>query len=329
MSLILLVENLSIGYDTKNGVLKAVDNISFRLEWGRSLGFVGESGCGKTTIGMTLMGLLPENGSILSGSINFQGKELTRMKEDQWRGVRGKDIAMIFQAAMNALNPVLKVGDQVAEAIVTHNPDLSPEQINDRLKALFKLVEIPEPRISDYPHEYSGGMKQRAVIAMALACTPKLVIADEPTTALDVIVQDQILKEIKKIQQAMDMSLIFISHDIAVVSQVCEDICVMYAGQIVEIGTREEVFKSPKHPYTKTLLASYLSLESEKDILIPKLMETPDLINAGPGCRFSSNCQYRSKGCLTDAPDWLNVSSTHKVFCCEQGVGQNSDQGLS
>ena len=323
MAIILLVENLSIGYNTKNGVLKAVDNISFRLEWGRSLGFVGESGCGKTTIGMTLMGLLPENGSILSGSINFLGKELTRMDEDQWRGIRGKDIAMIFQAAMNALNPVIRVGDQVTEAIVTHSPDLLPEQINDRLKALFKLVEIPESRMSDYPHEYSGGMKQRAVIAMALACTPKLIIADEPTTALDVIVQDQILKEIKKIQQAMDMSLIFISHDIAVVSQVCEDICVMYAGQIVETGTREEVFKSPKHPYTKTLLASYLSLDSDEDILIPKLMETPDLINAGSGCRFSGNCHCMSKGCLTDAPGWINVSSTHKVFCCEQGVDQS------
>lgn len=326
MAIILLVENLSIGYNTKKGVLKAVDNISFRLEWGRSLGFVGESGCGKTTIGMALMGLLPENGSILSGSINFQGKELTRMDEDQWRDVRGKDIAMIFQSAMNALNPVIRVGDQVIEAIVTHSPDLSPEQVNDRLKTLFDLVEIPEQRIFDYPHEYSGGMKQRAVIAMALACTPKLIIADEPTTALDVIVQDQILKEIKKIQQAMGMSLIFISHDIAVVSQVCEDICVMYAGQIVETGTREEVFKSPKHPYTKTLLASYLSLDSDENILIPKLMETPDLINEGSGCRFSGNCHCRSKGCLTGAPDWINVSSTHKVFCCEQGVDPSKAQ---
>ncbi|MBU1341385.1 MAG: ABC transporter ATP-binding protein [Proteobacteria bacterium] len=319
---ILSVENLSIGYNTKKGLLTAVNNISFSLEHGRSLGFVGESGCGKTTIGMALMGLLPENAAILSGKIHFSGEDLSRFTEKQWRNIRGKEIAMIFQAAMNALNPVFRVGEQIAEAITTHNPDLSTDKVNDRLKTLFNMVEIPESRMSDFPHEYSGGMKQRAIIAMALACSPKLVVADEPTTALDVIVQDQILKEIKKIQKAMNMSLIFISHDIAVVAEVCENICVMYAGQIVEMGTKQEVFKSPKHPYTKTLLASYLSLDSDEDIFVPDMMETPDLTGINTGCRFSVNCNCKSKNCSKDAPGWIDLTSTHKAFCCEQGLGR-------
>ncbi|MFH2093131.1 MAG: ABC transporter ATP-binding protein [Pseudomonadota bacterium] len=319
---ILCVENLSIGYKTKKGLLTAVNNISFSLEHGMSLGFVGESGCGKTTIGMALMGLLPENASILSGRIHFSGQDLSRITEKQWRNIRGKDIAMIFQAAMNALNPVFRVGEQIAEAITTHNPDLSTAKVNDRLKTLFNLVEIPESRIFDYPHEYSGGMKQRAIIAMALACSPKLVVADEPTTALDVIVQAQILKEIKKIQQSMNMSLIFISHDIAVVAEVCENICVMYAGQIVEMGTKQDVFRSPKHPYTKMLLASYLSLDSEDDIFVPDMMETPDLTVTNTGCRFSVHCNCRSKKCQDEAPGWIELTSSHKVFCCEQELGR-------
>ena len=211
---LLSIKNLSIGYQTKNGMLKAVDNISFDLEKGRPLGFVGESGCGKTTIGMTLMGLLPDNARILGGSIGFQNNDLTQLTENQWRKVRGKEIAMIFQAAMNALNPVMRVDEQVIEAIVTHTPDISSVDLENRINELFDLVEIPRARMKDFPHEYSGGMKQRVIIAMALACNPKLIIADEPTTALDVIVQDQILKEIKQIQKAMNTGLIFISHEI-------------------------------------------------------------------------------------------------------------------
>jgi len=215
---LLSIKNLTIGYQTKEGIIKAVDDISFEVETGRPLGFVGESGCGKTTLGMTLMGLLPDNARILSGSIGFQNKDLTQLTEDQWRKVRGKEIAMIFQAAMNALNPVMRVDEQVIEAIVTHQPEILPNDLETRINELFDLVEIPRARMKDFPHEYSGGMKQRVIIAMALACNPKLIIADEPTTALDVIVQDQILKEIKIIQQAMDTGLIFISHDIAVVA---------------------------------------------------------------------------------------------------------------
>jgi peptide/nickel transport system ATP-binding protein len=322
---LLSVKNLSIGYQSQNGMLKAVDNISFEVEKGRPLGFVGESGCGKTTIGMTLMGLLPNNASILGGTIGFENNDLTKFNEDQWRTIRGKEIAMIFQAAMNALNPVYRVDEQVIEAIVTHQPDISAMDLDKRVKELFDLVEIPQNRMKDFPHEYSGGMKQRVIIAMALACNPQLIIADEPTTALDVIVQDQILKEIKIVQKAMDTGMIFISHDIAVVASVCKDICVMYGGQIVETGTREEVFGSPRHPYTKTLLGSYLSLDNTGDIIIPDMREAADLKLENGHCRFAVNCKTCSKACKVKVPDWIQISSTHKAFCCEESVVRNTN----
>ncbi len=317
---LLSVKDLSIGYQTKKGLLKAVDNISFDLEKGRPLGFVGESGCGKTTIGMALMGLLPDNAVILGGSIQFQGEDLVSLTEKQWRRVRGAKIAMIFQAAMNALNPVHRVDEQIKEAIITHQPDMSDADLSDRLHALFDLVDIPAARMKDYPHEYSGGMKQRVIIAMALACDPDLIIADEPTTALDVIVQDQILREIKKVQEKTHAGLIFISHDIAVVASVCDEICVMYAGQIVETGTRKEVFRSPRHPYTRSLLGSYLSLDNINDIVIPDMQESPDLLLDIGSCRFADNCKVCSGACRKQAPGWVQISSTHKAFCCEPDV---------
>lgn len=312
---LLSVDHLSIGYQTQKGMLKAVDNIRFDLEKGQSLGFVGESGCGKTTIGMALMGLLPENAVILGGHIRFQGEDLASLTETQWQTVRGAKIAMIFQAAMNALNPVMPVNEQIKEAIITHQPDISKTDLADRMKELFDLVDIPARRMKDYPHEYSGGMKQRAIIAMALACAPALIIADEPTTALDVIVQDQILREIKKVQEATRTGLVFISHDIAVVASVCERICVMYAGQIVETGTRKEVFKSPRHPYTRTLLNSYLSLDNLNDIRVPDMKESPDQTIDTDECRFAGSCSY-AKGCAGRSPDWIDISPTHKAFCC-------------
>jgi peptide/nickel transport system ATP-binding protein len=317
---LLSVNNLTIGYQTKKGLLKAVDNISFDLEKGRPLGFVGESGCGKTTIGMALMGLLPDNAVILGGSILFQGSDLVTFTEKQWRQVRGAKIAMIFQAAMNALNPVHRVDEQIKEAIITHQPDMPEKDLNGRLRELFNLVDIPVERMTDYPHEYSGGMKQRAIIAMALACDPDLIIADEPTTALDVIVQDQILREIKAVQQQTDTGLVFISHDIAVVASVCEQICVMYAGQIVETGTRKEVFKSPRHPYTRALLGSYLSLDNLNDIKIPKMQEAPDQLSDTGSCRFAANCSACSGACANRDPGWIDITSTHKAWCCEPEV---------
>ncbi len=320
---VLKVDNLSVGYKSKKGLVNAINNISFSLEQGRSLGFVGESGCGKTTIGMTLMGLLPDNGSILQGDIIFNGNNIARFNDEEWRAFRGKEISMIFQAAMNAMNPVIRVGEQIAEVIEIHNPDMSKTDVYNQVKKMFNLVEIPENRLRDYPHQYSGGMKQRAIIAMALACMPRLIIADEPTTALDVIVQDQILKEIKKIQKALNTSIIFISHDIAVVADVCKDICVMYGGQIVEKGTREEVFKSPRHPYTKTLLGSYLSLDSEDNINVPEMREAPDLITKTQACIFAQSCNCKSKNCQNKTPGWVNLSSTHQALCFEDVLNKD------
>jgi len=314
---LLSVKNLSVGYETKQGLVKAVDNISFDLKKGDPLGFVGESGCGKTTIGMTLMGLLPDNARVLGGSMEFAGKDLAQLNETGWQSVRGREVAMIFQAAMNALNPVYRVDEQIKEAIITHHPDISDKQLNIRISELFDLVEIPRNRIHDYPHEYSGGMKQRVVIAMALACSPRLIIADEPTTALDVIVQDQIIKGLKAIAARFNTGLIFISHDIAVVASVCDYICVMYGGQIVEKGRSREVFYSPRHPYTQTLLGAYLSLDNEENIVIPEMGELPDLTTASGHCRFSVNCSSCSGACRNQEPQWVDISSTHKVRCCD------------
>ncbi len=309
------VENLCVSYQTKNGVLNAVDDISFLLEEGRSLGFVGESGCGKTTVGMALMGLLPENGAVTQGRVLYQGRDLIQLSDESMREVRWSEIAMIFQAAMNALNPVHRVHEQVREAIVTHQPGISKEDLNRQVQALFDLVEIPRDRMQDFPHQFSGGMKQRAVIAMALACSPKLIIADEPTTALDVIVQDQILQEIKIIQNRMNISVIFISHDIAVVADVCHDIAVMYAGQIVEFGSREEVFNTPIHPYTKLLLSSYLTLDGDKPAPLAVSGRAPNLINPPSGCRFYEQCPHASPACENRAPEYRQVTPTHRALC--------------
>ena len=314
---LLSVKNLSIGYQTARGNFRAVDNVSFDLHQGRPLGLVGESGCGKTTIGMALMGLLPENGRITSGEIQFQDRNLAACSPGEWNSVRGRDIAMIFQAAMNALNPVFRVDDQVREAIVAHFPDMPPKELEARVAELFDIVKIPRSRMRDYPHQYSGGMKQRVIIAMALACNPKVVVADEPTTALDVIVQDQILTELRSIQAKTHTGLVFISHDMAVVSSLCEDICVMYAGQIVEAGTREEVFCKPVHPYTRTLLGSYLSLDNQHEIRAPRMGDGPDLFSENKSCRFITNCPAAATVCQEHSPQWVQLSPTHRVLCCK------------
>ncbi len=313
---LLEVDNLSIGYQTKQGRLKAVEGVSFALDEGQSLGFVGESGCGKTTIGMALMGLLPPNGSVGQGRILFEGQDLLKMTEEERRDTRWKRIAMIFQAAMNAMNPVQRVGSQIAEAILVHDPTVEKEAALHQVEELFDLVGIPRDRLRDYPHQYSGGMKQRAIIAMALACRPRLIIADEPTTALDVIVQDQILTEIKELQKEFNIGVIFISHDISIVADMCRNIAVMYAGQMVEYGPREVVFESPVHPYTKALLSSFPTITGEKSDLTPIPGETPNLVRPPSGCRFGERCCDVSASCKTEAPKWVQMGPGHKALCC-------------
>jgi peptide/nickel transport system ATP-binding protein len=311
----LTVENLSVGYHTRKGFLKSVRGVSFALAEGKSLGLVGESGCGKTTIGMSLMRLLPENAAVTDGRILFEGKDLLKLSKKEIRQVRWKKIAMIFQAAMNALNPVHRVSEQIAEAILAHDADISEEAAMKQVESLFQVVGIPPERMRDYPHQYSGGMKQRAIIAMALSCNPSLIIADEPTTALDVIVQDQILNAIKDFQNKLNISLIFISHDIAVVADVCDSIGIMFAGQLVEYGKVKDVFDVPMHPYTRSLLASYLTLDKDIVQLNSNIGETPDLVNPIPGCCFSERCIVSEAACSLNTPEWVEISPTHKALC--------------
>jgi peptide/nickel transport system ATP-binding protein len=312
---LLEVESLSIGYHTDKGVLHAVEDVSFAVEHGRSLGLVGESGCGKTTIGMAILRLLPPNGEIIQGRIRFDGEDLLEKSPETMRRIRWKEIAMIFQAAMNALNPVHRVQDQIAEAIVTHEPQTPPETVQARVEALFDQVGIPRSRMRDFPHQYSGGMKQRAVIAMALALNPKLMIADEPTTALDVIVQDQILQAAKQIQNAYDIGMIYISHDIAVVAEVSHDIGVLYGGHLVEYGDREAVLESPMHPYTRLLLSSFLTVEGKKATKRHTPGDSPDLVAPSAGCRFCERCPYVESACRLEPVRYVAVSPTHRVLC--------------
>jgi len=261
---LLEVTNLSMHYETLEGNVLAVKDVTFNVKSGESFGLVGESGCGKTSVAMTLLQLQPENSVISEGSIKLDGKELIGLSENELRKVRWDSISIVFQGAMNAWNPVIKIGEQIREALREHYPENSKQTNIDKINQLFKMVGLDESTANRFPHELSGGMKQRAVIALALSCDPKIIIADEPTTALDVVIQDQILNEIKKVQELLGLSLIYISHDIAVIAEMTDKIAVMYAGSIVEIGPTSEVFNSPKHSYTKALLDSTPSIKGEK-----------------------------------------------------------------
>ena len=316
MTVLLEINNLSISYTTDKGEVPAVDGVSFQLQAGQSLGLVGESGSGKTTIGTAIMGLLPANAKIKNGSIIFEGYNLLEAEPESIRQVRWKKIAMIFQAAMNALNPIMPVADQIAEAICIHEPGVDSKAAHQRVAGLFEQVGIPQRRLKDYPHQYSGGMRQRAVIAMALACNPRLIIADEPTTALDVIVQSQILNTITELQSRLNIGIILISHDISVTAEVCHYLGVMYAGQIVEIGTRDEILAQPVHPYTQALLEAHITLANDK---VPKTVfgPAPHLEQVKSGCRFHARCNKSDPNCRHRQPSWHSLSETHKVLCWE------------
>ena len=274
---LLEVKNLSMHYDTLEGNVDAVKNISFTVKSGESFGLVGESGCGKTSVAMTLLQLQPENAVITQGSIKLDGKELIGLSENDLRKVRWDSISIVFQGAMNAWNPVIKIGEQIREAMREHYPENTKQENINKIIELFRMVGLDESITDRYPHELSGGMKQRAVIALALSCDPKVIIADEPTTALDVVIQDQILNEIKKVQDLLGLSLIYISHDIAVIAEMTDKIAVMYAGSIVEIGPTKDVFKTPKHSYTRALLDSTPSIRGEKKKLRSLDGEPPSL----------------------------------------------------
>ena len=311
---VLQVKDLTMHYQTRQGTVKAVDGISFELARGEVLGLVGESGCGKTSIAVTLMKLLPDNALILKGQVLLDGQDLMTMDDTTLRKYRWRRISMIFQAAMNSLNPVHRVGDQIVEAIEAHDMAATLKEAQETVDRLFRLVGL-DPRLTDrYPHEFSGGMRQRAVIAMALACQPDVIVADEPTTALDVIVQDRILRQIKEIQTDLNMSMIYITHDIAVVAEVTDRIGVMYAGKLVELGSTADVFGRPIHPYTKALLSVFPSIRGEKRPLTTLGGEPPNLVDPPTGCRFHPRCPYATAICQQEEPP-IVVRDGHWAAC--------------
>lgn len=298
---VLAVEDLTMHYMTRAGVVRAVDGVSFSVERGQSLGLVGESGCGKSSIAITLLKLLPDNARVVSGSISLSGVDLVPLGEEQMRAYRGSRISMVFQAAMNSLDPVYRVGDQIVEALEAHYAT-SHQEAMERVRELYDLVGLDPSFIPRYPHEYSGGMRQRAIIAMALACEPDLMIADEPTTALDVIVQDRILREMRNIQRSLAMSMIYISHDMAVIAEVSDVVGVMYAGKLVEFGPTADVYARPIHPYTRSLVSAFPSVRGEKHDLTTLPGEPPDLLDPPSGCRFHPRCVYATDDCRTSTP---------------------------
>ena len=311
---LLEVKDLKTQFKTSKGVVTAVDGVSFDLEEGEAIGLVGESGCGKTTTALSITQLLPENGSVSDGSITFNGKNLLSLNEKQIRKHRWNDIAIAFQGAMNALNPVMKIGDQIIESIIYHQGK-SYQEARIKTKELFELVEIDSKRIDQYPHEFSGGMKQRAMIAMALACDPKVLIGDEPTTALDVMVQAQILDLLERLREELKMSMILITHDLSVMADTCDKVAVMYAGKIVEIGSVEQIIKNSSHPYTKRLVNSFPNISGKRELPDSIPGAPPDLISPPKGCYFHERCDFATDQCRKEAPLLEEVKKGHYAAC--------------
>jgi oligopeptide transport system ATP-binding protein len=317
MEKLLDVKNLETSFKTSAGEVHAVRGISFYLEKGEALGIVGESGCGKSVTMMSIMRLLADNGRLAGGEIHFDGKDISSAKESVMEAIRGNDIGMIFQDPMTSLNPVYTIGYQLMEPLLKHRKISKSEAKKEAIKML-ELVGIPSPekRMKQYPHEFSGGMRQRAMIAMSLICEPKLIIADEPTTALDVTIQAQILDLMKDIKQKLHTAIILITHDLGVVADVCTKINVMYGGIIVETGTTEDIFYRGKHPYTWGLLRSIPNPKDDiKEKLIPIEGQPPDLLNPPAGCPFAARCDYAMKVCIQKQPPLFEVGEKHNVAC--------------
>jgi peptide/nickel transport system ATP-binding protein len=312
---LLEIENLKVHYETLRGFVHAVENVSFRLEKGMALGLAGESGCGKTSIALSILRLLPTNGRVVSGKVILDGENILEIDDKQFRKeIRWKKLSTIFQGAMNALNPVFKIGDQIAEGITLHEKVTKKEAL-DRAAQLLDLVGVKAERIDRYPHELSGGMKQRVVIAMALACNPLLVIADEPTTALDVIVQGQVLEVIKELQKKLNLSMIEISHDLALIAETCHEAAIMYAGSIAEYGDIISVLKNPLHPYTEKLIAAFPSVLGPKKRMPTIPGFPPNLVNPPTGCRFHPRCPVATQNCRIEEPSLVEIEKTHFVAC--------------
>ena len=318
MEHILEVKDLQTSFPTSSGEVKAVRGVSFFVNKGESVGIVGESGSGKSVTSLSVMQLLVGTGKIIGGSVKLNGRELVGLSPKEMRSVRGKEVAMIFQDPMTSLNPLIPVGEQVGEMLWSHDKSLSKAQREERVIDLFRMVRIPEPetRLKSFPHEFSGGMRQRVMIAMALACKPDLLIADEPTTALDVSIQDQILKLMRSIQKEMGMSIMFITHDLGVVAELCSRVLVMYGGLIMEEANIYDVFENPLHPYTMGLIASIPDINQDKSKkLQPIIGSPPDMIHPPEGCPFAPRCPYACRICLHQLPPVFSAGEGHKSRC--------------
>jgi len=317
MSRLLEVKNLHTSFFTHDGEIKAVKGVDFHLDKGETLGIVGESGSGKSVTSLSLLNLLPSSGRIVQGEILLEDTDLVKAKESVLREVRGGRISMIFQDPMSSLNPLIPVGKQVEEMILTHER-LSASEVRAKVLELFEKVQIPDPvkRYKSYPHEFSGGMRQRVMIAIALACKPSLLIADEPTTALDVTIQDQILKLLRVLQDELGMSIIFISHDLGVVAEICSRVMVMYGGMAMEYADIATLFADPKHPYTMGLLESIPGINQDKSIALnPIPGSPPDMSNPPGGCPFHPRCRYARKICSTNLPPLVKIAEGHSSRC--------------
>ena len=312
---ILEVKDLVVQYVVKKQVVEAVNGVSFQLKKGKAIGLVGETGAGKTTTALAMLNLVPDPpGIIKSGKITVCGNDMLNLEPSQLEKIRGKDISMIFQDPMTSLNPVMSVGEQIAESVRLHE-NVSKHQAIQRAMEMLELVGIPGERAIDYPHQFSGGMKQRVVIAIALACNPRILIADEPTTALDVTIQAQVLSMMNDLKVKFNTALVMITHDLGVVAKMCDDVAIVYAGRIVESGTLEDVFNHTMHPYTEGLFNSLPNIENREAELkpIPGLM--PDPTHLPEGCAFAPRCRYATEACKEKLPEVRHVSDTHTVCC--------------
>ena len=323
---LLQVKNLCTSFNVDAGEVRAVNGISFNLDKGKVLGIVGESGSGKSVTAYSIMRILVEPGKIVGGEILFNGEDIVKYSKKQMREFRGKRVSIIFQDPMTSLNPTFTIGNQLREAILLHT-DRNRAEANARALEMLQLVGVnePEKRLKQYPHELSGGMRQRVMIAMALACEPDILIADEPTTALDVTIQAQILELMKDLQKKMGMAIIMITHDLGVIADMCDEIIVMYAGRVCERGTVDEIFYNPRHEYTKGLLRSIPTLNGGHDKLIPIAGSPVDLTNLPKGCAFASRCDRCMQICLTEQPEEVRVNDSH-IASCWMNVRQVYDE---
>lgn len=320
---LLEIKDLVIKYETSDGVVHAVNGVNLTIEKGTTLGLVGETGAGKTTVAKGIMGIVPNPpGKVKSGEILFEGEDLLKKDAAFMRKIRGNEISMIFQDPMTSLNPVMTVGDQIAEVIGIHQ-NLNKKEAAQKAKEMLEMVGIPADRSIEYPHQFSGGMKQRVVIAIALACNPQLLIADEPTTALDVTIQAQVLDMMTNLKNQMNTSMLLITHDLGVVAQICDNVAIMYAGEIVEYGTLRDVFKATTHPYTEGLFGSIPSLTADVKRLNPINGLMPDPMNLPEGCKFSPRCKYADDRCRSQVPPMVQLSKTHCAACWRAGKEEN------